>query len=363
MTEIDDSKIDYSKASEGATHYNPKGTSAIWYKRSIGGWVYHYGGSSWSWITSVWGTEEGYEKLKPIPPSTTIPKFSVKNVIIYNDGSSYTTKQKLVLEQLWYLNTYLLAGNDFKHLSSIYLKGKGSPVLTKSIALIQEYKEDGSVINHFNHNVEVYKRKLPKVRKPKKVATKYPLLLALENTRKTWRKYLMEESYELVECPKDLGGMVILKVPSSLADSTQDTQHPVKDEDGFIIWNGGEMPVPKGTMVHVRYRNGGESIVTAGLSYGEEGYKRVSGSLTAINWSGLYLTGITAYKLYEEPAKIEQVSKDQYKVRFPPFPQIHPSPFGDYFKLSYEQALDNKVEEIGNKVYERVLEALSKGEV
>lgn len=36
------------------------------------------------------------------------------------------------------------------------------------------------------------------------------------------------------------------------------------DKDGFIPWNGGEMPVPKGAMVHVKLRSGKEVICTAG---------------------------------------------------------------------------------------------------
>lgn len=39
-------------------------------------------------------------------------------------------------------------------------------------------------------------------------------------------------------------------------DKTQQSESPTPDDDGWIEWNGGYCPVPDGTRVDVRYRNG-----------------------------------------------------------------------------------------------------------
>lgn len=71
-------------------------------------------------------------------------------------------------------------------------------------------------------------------------------------------------------------------------------------EDGFIPWSGGECPVPKGTMVHVKYLSGEESIVTALLCKEHPEYEQVSGDCWAVDWDMSGLGGdIVAYKVYK----------------------------------------------------------------
>lgn len=73
------------------------------------------------------------------------------------------------------------------------------------------------------------------------------------------------------------------------------------DEDGFIPWNGGKMPVEAGTMVHVKYKDGEESIVTAGLIEGEGGFIQKRGLYCAKEWSHNNSgAGIVAYKVVED---------------------------------------------------------------
>lgn len=73
------------------------------------------------------------------------------------------------------------------------------------------------------------------------------------------------------------------------------------DSEGFIKWNGGEMPVPKGTVVHAKYRDGEESIVTAGIWFGEEGYWELEDKNVAACWNHEgNCQDIVAYKLYKE---------------------------------------------------------------
>lgn len=74
------------------------------------------------------------------------------------------------------------------------------------------------------------------------------------------------------------------------------------DDEGFIKWDGGEMPVPKGTVVHVKYREGEESTVTAGLWPHEEGYWELEDKNVAARWNHEgNCQDIVAYKLYKEP--------------------------------------------------------------
>ena len=85
-------------------------------------------------------------------------------------------------------------------------------------------------------------------------------------------------------------------------------------EDDFIPWNGGECPVKIGTMVHVKYRYGGESIVSAGTYRGGVvEHIHIMGSYTATSWNqpggG---TDIVAYKLYKAPQ--DTLTKGDTKV-------------------------------------------------
>jgi hypothetical protein len=73
--------------------------------------------------------------------------------------------------------------------------------------------------------------------------------------------------------------------------------------DGWITWHGGECPVPKGTMVHVKFRCGEEAICTAGLSGHDEGFKKaIDSDWVAVDWSVDEVENdIVAYKLFGKP--------------------------------------------------------------
>ena len=87
------------------------------------------------------------------------------------------------------------------------------------------------------------------------------------------------------------------------------------DSEGFIKWNGGEMPVPEGTMVHVKYKDGGESIVTAG-SCDQASFKKIKGFRSASNWRITDRNySIVAYKLYTGDGYVDGVKcKDSGKL-------------------------------------------------
>lgn len=80
----------------------------------------------------------------------------------------------------------------------------------------------------------------------------------------------------------------------------------VKDKDGWITWSGGEMPVAKGIMVHVKYRDGVETICSAGIMGWEEGFEGNVDGRSAVNWKHPHnsIWDIVAYKLYEDPKKV-----------------------------------------------------------
>ncbi len=88
----------------------------------------------------------------------------------------------------------------------------------------------------------------------------------------------------------------------------------VKDKDGFIPWNGGEMPVPKGTMVHVKYRDGDETICSAGIMSWEEGFEGNMDGRSAVEWNHPHnsIWDIVAYKLHEEV-----LPEEPQKITFP----------------------------------------------
>ena len=84
--------------------------------------------------------------------------------------------------------------------------------------------------------------------------------------------------------------------------------------DGWITWNGGECPVPKGTMAHVKYRDGEEAICTVSLLDTDAGFKRIGeGGRVATNWYILpgfsFDEDIIAYKLYEEETSPNEPQK------------------------------------------------------
>lgn len=104
---------------------------------------------------------------------------------------------------------------------------------------------------------------------------------------------------------------VTIKPDELIIKSAYDKDVALKDKDGFIPWNGGEMPVPKGTMVHVKYRDGSEAIVTAGLHSNNYGFKQVEGIRSATQWSHVHFAGdIVAYKVYEEAGVYAKLQQD-----------------------------------------------------
>ncbi|WP_392430557.1 hypothetical protein [Edwardsiella piscicida] len=80
------------------------------------------------------------------------------------------------------------------------------------------------------------------------------------------------------------------------------------DSDGWIEWKGGEMPVERGTLVDVKYRDGAETIgVTADLMPGEEGYFRKGGVYrNATDWACDFMPyDIVAYRLHKPEQQSE----------------------------------------------------------
>lgn len=76
----------------------------------------------------------------------------------------------------------------------------------------------------------------------------------------------------------------------------------MNDNNGWIEWKGGKMPVVRGTLVDVKYRDGAETIgVTADLMPGEEGYFRKCGvDRNATDWDCDFMPyDIVAYRLHK----------------------------------------------------------------
>lgn len=91
-------------------------------------------------------------------------------------------------------------------------------------------------------------------------------------------------------------------------------------EAPWIEWYGGKPPVTDGTLVEVKYRDGGTSIVTSGLNDRDKGFKRVEGVYHATRWSHYrgdpMNSDIVAYRLYSDapvasPSKQEDVLKEE----------------------------------------------------
>lgn len=75
-------------------------------------------------------------------------------------------------------------------------------------------------------------------------------------------------------------------------------RNPVVDSEGWIQWNGGEMPVEKGTLIDVKYRDGKINFhVEAG---GEFPSKGSIPTMTANNWIKINVgSDIIAYRLHQ----------------------------------------------------------------
>ncbi|MGY0156387.1 hypothetical protein ACVQK1_09300 [Edwardsiella tarda] len=82
------------------------------------------------------------------------------------------------------------------------------------------------------------------------------------------------------------------------------------DGDGWIGWKGGEMPVERGTLVDVKYRDGMETVgVSAGIDRFSNDYKCKDGYPRSANdWKHFqYVADIVAYRLHqEEKPELEQ---------------------------------------------------------
>lgn len=106
------------------------------------------------------------------------------------------------------------------------------------------------------------------------------------------------------------------------------------DKDGFIPWYGGEMPVPRGTMVHVKLRSGKEVICTAGYHPSSKQFKRLSDNwLYATDWSHDNEPGdIVAYRVYDEEPK----PSDDKHINFPSGASISWKSSDDIFLSSYD---------------------------
>lgn len=93
-------------------------------------------------------------------------------------------------------------------------------------------------------------------------------------------------------------------IEDGLEENKEENISPIPE--GFIPWYGGEMPVPKGTMVEVKYRDGAPCIVTAGVFPGETDFKRISGARNrhATDWWHNDCRGdIVAYRTYKEESE------------------------------------------------------------
>ena len=87
----------------------------------------------------------------------------------------------------------------------------------------------------------------------------------------------------------------------------------VVDPEGWIQWNGGEMPVEEGTLIDVKYRNGIVNLhVSAGFPFVDKG--SVSGKYAA-DWSTKeYNYSIIAYRLHvqQEQKTPQQLALEKF---------------------------------------------------
>ena len=95
----------------------------------------------------------------------------------------------------------------------------------------------------------------------------------------------------------------------------------VKDKDGFIPWNGGEIPVGVNEKVQIKQRNGYEDEGSA---------QQFDWEHAAQNSSGLKHLDIVAFKIVEEP---KQPLKIQWECVYTPWKVLFDS--YDYVKTDY----------------------------
>lgn len=95
---------------------------------------------------------------------------------------------------------------------------------------------------------------------------------------------------------------------------------PLVDKDGFIYWEGGECPVPEGTLADVKYQEGHMELAIPALTFETKPGQRY----TAVNWNSFVGGGsIVAYKLSEKQPALEAPVEAQQE---PPAPQEQPIP-------------------------------------
>ncbi|QPW25404.1 hypothetical protein F8538_06245 [Edwardsiella ictaluri] len=97
------------------------------------------------------------------------------------------------------------------------------------------------------------------------------------------------------------------------------------DSDGWIEWKGGEMPVERGTLVDVKYRDGKETVgVTAGIYDDDINFKKKGGcNRCATYWFRHWhpdakAAEIVAYRLHHE----EGTTVDEPDCQLKPYPTL-----------------------------------------
>lgn len=79
--------------------------------------------------------------------------------------------------------------------------------------------------------------------------------------------------------------LLVVRAAADALAATTGKEPLVPDSDGWIEWKGGDMPVPKGTPVNIRHRDGAELADAAGGVY-------------SLRWSHIGSAGdIIAYRI------------------------------------------------------------------
>lgn len=112
-------------------------------------------------------------------------------------------------------------------------------------------------------------------------------------------------------------------------------------EDGWIKWRGGECPVPKGTLVDVKYRDGGEASCVPAMEF-------VSGGRFAVEWDHSGTNGdIIGYRLSvvagttkgsaASPLEVQVAGNHYKKLKIQPIEYIHANgiPFAEGSAIKY----------------------------
>lgn len=123
-----------------------------------------------------------------------------------------------------------------------------------------------------------------------------------------------------IECAWGQGIAKALQKASDEADKKEQKLSKSKvditaDSEGWIQWGGGEMPVEKGTLIDVKYRNGKVNLhVSAGILFAGNGTLH---DKSAINWvNSMSDWSIIAYRLHKpnEQKTPKQLALEKYGV-------------------------------------------------